>query len=193
MTAPMGAAGIVLVGGRGIRLGGRTEHLPKPLLPVSGRPFLYWVLGSLATTGVRRFVLAAGHHGERIEAYAANQSDFDLTVVREPAPLGTAGAIAFAAATIANADPLLVANGDSIVASDVGCIWEALKPSVDAVVVATIAPGEARYGRLHIQGDLLTGIKERGGTAGPINAGIYAIRRRLLQSLPPRRPLSLEI
>jgi NDP-sugar pyrophosphorylase family protein len=57
----------ILVGGFGTRLGERVEHVPKPLLEVAGRPFLWHQLRLLAAAGAREIVLCVGYLGEAIE------------------------------------------------------------------------------------------------------------------------------
>jgi D-glycero-alpha-D-manno-heptose 1-phosphate guanylyltransferase len=189
--ASHGDTAIVLVGGRGSRLGPVTANVPKPLLSVAGRPFLDWVLAVLSHAGIRRFVLAAGHRADRVEVYARARKD--ATVVSEDEPLGTGGAIASAAPTAGGFGPLLIANGDSLVASDQLCeIWELLEQDVDAALVAIETSEEARYGRVRVRDGFLSGFMEKEETAGPINAGIYVVRRSLATALSGIRPLSLE-
>src|SRR5690606_38426575 len=55
-----GVVAVVLAAGRGTRMGAITETLPKPLVPVLGRPALEWVVESLSMCGIRRFVIVTG-------------------------------------------------------------------------------------------------------------------------------------
>jgi len=187
---PNNGVGIVLVGGKGTRLGDRTKAFPKPLITVGGRPFLAWVLASLKTTGIRRFVLAAGHHADAVRAFAAERPD--VTVVVEPSPLGTAGAVGLAATAVPDADPLLVANGDSIVAASLAGVRDRLDADTDAVLVAVSMGAYPRFGRLSVRDGLLRRIDEKVAGDGPINAGIYILRRELVMDLPAARAVSLE-
>jgi NDP-sugar pyrophosphorylase family protein len=56
---------VILCGGKGERLGEITRRVPKPLLPVGGRPVLDHILDNLESAGIRRFVLSAGYLGSR--------------------------------------------------------------------------------------------------------------------------------
>jgi len=85
----------VLCGGFGTRLGGLTKDLPKPMLPVAGRPYLELLLASFADRGLKDFVLLTGYKAEVIEAHFGDGTKFGWNVAyrREPEPLGTGGAL----------------------------------------------------------------------------------------------------
>ena len=106
---------IILLGGKGTRLAARFPDLPKALVPVRGRPFLEWQLDWLKRNGIARVLLAAGHKADVLDAYLAARAPdgLDLLLSREPAPLGTGGALKFVEPLLAT-DPVLVFNGDSL-------------------------------------------------------------------------------
>src|SRR4051794_33200535 len=109
----MDVAAIVLAGGRGTRLQAVVSDRPKPLAPVAGRPFLSYLLDQIADAGVRRVVLSTGYLAEQFEsAIGKVYRGVEIMYAQEKQPLGTGGAIKFAGA-LANADQLLVMNGDS--------------------------------------------------------------------------------
>jgi len=60
---------VILCGGRGTRLQGHTEAIPKPLVEIGGRPILWHVMEIYACQGFRRFVLCLGYKGELIEKF----------------------------------------------------------------------------------------------------------------------------
>ena len=60
---------VVLCGGLGERLRPLTEHLPKPLAPVGGRPFLEYLICQLREQHLERVVLLTGYYGEMIRDY----------------------------------------------------------------------------------------------------------------------------
>lgn len=189
-----GAVAIILAGGRGTRLGALTSDTPKPLLPIAGRPFVEWALASLATSGISRVVVAAGYRAEAIEAhFRVRRTDgLAVTVEVESTPLGTGGAIAFAAEAVPAGDPLLVANGDSCIAGDLATIWSHLD-GVEGVIIAGRLADAGRSGLLEVSPTgLLRAMREKEGGSGLVNAGTYLLRRRLLEHFPARRPLSFE-
>ena len=86
---------VVLVGGRGVRLRPLTNRLPKPMLPIDGRPFLQYVLEFIQSCISIDVLLLVGYLGSKIEAYFADGSDFALNInySYEQSPLDTAGAL----------------------------------------------------------------------------------------------------
>lgn len=85
----------VLCGGLGTRLGPLAQGLPKPMIPVGGRPYLELVLESFAGRGLRDFVLLTGYRSEAIEEHFGDGVRFGLGIEysREQEPLGTGGAL----------------------------------------------------------------------------------------------------
>ncbi len=90
---------IVLVGGEGTRLRPLTYTTPKPLLPIANQPFLERQLAWLARHGVDEVVLSLGYLPDAFEEHfpEGRFGDLVLRYAVEDHPLGTAGAIRFAA------------------------------------------------------------------------------------------------
>lgn len=111
---------IILCGGLGTRLGALTGGLPKPMVPVAGRPFLEYFVRQLAGQGFREILLLVGHRAEAIESHFGDGSAFGLRVrySRELEPLGTGGALKLAAPLIPG--PFLMLYGDLYRAFDYG-------------------------------------------------------------------------
>jgi glucose-1-phosphate cytidylyltransferase len=63
------ATAVILCGGKGERLKPFTDHLPKALVPLQGKPLLYHLMNYLSQSGVSRFVLCVGHKAECIEQF----------------------------------------------------------------------------------------------------------------------------
>jgi bifunctional UDP-N-acetylglucosamine pyrophosphorylase/glucosamine-1-phosphate N-acetyltransferase len=93
MESPQRA--VVLAAGRGQRLRPFTDHIPKPLLPVNGRPTLDYIFAALTKAGVEQVCLVTHHLAEQIEAYAQNGHVWDLrvTTCQQTTMRGTADAL----------------------------------------------------------------------------------------------------
>ncbi len=102
----------VLCGGLGTRLGALARGLPKPMIPIGGRPYLERVLQSFAERGFRNVVLLTGYRSEVIEGYFGDGARFGLRIEygREAEPLGTGGALRDARSLLG--DRFLVTYGD---------------------------------------------------------------------------------
>ena len=104
---------MILAAGRGERLRPLTDRIPKPLIQVGGKPLIVWHLERLAVAGFREIVINVSHLGARIERALGTGGAWGHSIrySREPAPLETAGALAFARAQLGE-QPFLLANGD---------------------------------------------------------------------------------
>jgi NDP-sugar pyrophosphorylase family protein len=102
----------LLCGGFGTRLGALAQNLPKPMIPVGGRPYLERVLESFAERGLKHFVLLTGYRAEVIEEHFGDGSAFGYRIEysREHEPLGTGGALREARALLG--DRFILTYGD---------------------------------------------------------------------------------
>jgi D-glycero-alpha-D-manno-heptose 1-phosphate guanylyltransferase len=185
MTGSIPEEAVILVGGLGTRLRSAVNGVPKPLAPVAGRPFLFWLLDALAAGGVRRAILATGYLGHMVEATVGNaHGPMSVLYSREETPLGTGGAL-WRALGLARGDRVFALNGDTFQGLDLAAM-AALAPSADMVMAVRPVPDRARYGTVRLEGAHVRGFEEKGGTGpGLVNAGIYLLRRNLPAQLPP--------
>jgi MurNAc alpha-1-phosphate uridylyltransferase len=104
---------MILAAGFGERMRPLTDHTPKPLLEVAGKPLLAYHIERLVAAGCRELVVNVAHLGEQIAEYCGDGGRWGarILVSEEPAPLETAGGIA-RALPLLGAEPFLVVNGD---------------------------------------------------------------------------------
>jgi NDP-sugar pyrophosphorylase family protein len=199
MTAPSlnHATAVVLAGGLGTRVRHLAPDLPKPMIPVCGRPFVEWVIRHLQRQGVRQVVLSTGFRSDVVERHFAKKpiADMQISCVAEPSALGTAGGF-LRAAQKCGASPAfwIVTNGDSLVLADLTEAARLLvQPEVQGVVAGVAVPEAGRYGTLDFDsGNRLIRFAEKRPGAGVVNAGLYLLKPALLAEFPPQRPLSFE-
>ncbi len=112
MPTPLGA--MLLAAGLGTRMRPLTEQIPKPLLPVGGRPLVDRALDRLAAAGVAEVVVNAHWQAERLAAHLAGRAGPPcIRLRREPTLLDTGGSVAAAlAAGALGPAPFFVVNGD---------------------------------------------------------------------------------
>jgi NDP-sugar pyrophosphorylase family protein len=107
---------IILAAGLGTRLRPHTLSIPKPLLPIQGRPILDWTLGALPPS-VTRVIVVVNYLAEQIEAFMKGQKRFaDWVPVRQESPRGTGDALRSCRGKVM-ADRFLVLNGDDLYGS----------------------------------------------------------------------------
>jgi mannose-1-phosphate guanylyltransferase len=191
---------IVLVGGEGTRLRPLTESVPKPALTLVDRPFLAYMIEWLAGHGVDEVVLACGFLPDVLRAALGEGERFGAKIryVTEPEPLGTAGAIRFAADQLGDdlGERFLALNGDVLTDLDLGALQAAHR---ERAATATIAlhpvADSAAYGLVHRdQAGTVSAFLEKTGKQEPgeVNAGMYVLERRVLDLIAPGEPVSIE-
>src|SRR4051794_16157308 len=104
---------IILAAGKGTRLRPHTNAVPKPLLPVQGRPILDWIIGALPP--VDRLVVVVNYLAEQIDDYLATQTHAkNWKTVRQTEPRGTGDALMSCKGIVAS-DRVMVLNGDDLI------------------------------------------------------------------------------
>ena len=106
----------ILGAGLGTRLRPLTENIPKPLLPIGGRPIITYAMEHLRAIGVRRFIVNTHHCAEKYaKAFPdGNWQGIPITFRHEPVLLDTAGGIKNIEDLIADEERIIVYNGDII-------------------------------------------------------------------------------
>ena len=104
---------MILAAGFGKRLRPLTEHTPKPLLEVRGKPLIVYHLEALARAGVKEVVINTAWLGEKLESYLGDGSRYGISIFwsREAEPLETGGGI-YRALPLLGAEPFMLVNGD---------------------------------------------------------------------------------
>ena len=85
---------IIIAGGQGTRLSKLTQEIPKPMIPINGKPVLEYQIEEFRANGVKEIVLTVGYLKEVIQDYFGNGEKFGVNIhyVEEETPLGSAGA-----------------------------------------------------------------------------------------------------
>jgi D-glycero-alpha-D-manno-heptose 1-phosphate guanylyltransferase len=181
---------LILAGGRGTRLRSAIGDLPKPLADIAGKPFLWWMLRQLESAGFRDAYLSVGYRHALVEAtMGERQGEVRLHYVVESDPLGTGGAIKFAADRI-DSDEVIAFNGDTLSNIDFRVFLEGARRGRTALAIALAQVADSsRYGTvdLNVEGRIV-GFREKGQQGpGLINSGIYYLKKSVFRrfALPP--------
>lgn len=182
---------VILVGGKGTRLGELTRATPKPLMDIGdGRVFLDLLIDNVARQGYGRILLLAGHFGEQIRDRFDGRliRGASISVAVEPEPKGTGGALKWSRDRLD--EVFLLINGDTYFDIPYRALEAALRASPDALAVMALRHVEdaARYGSVELGGERVRRFREKVATERPapglINAGVYLMRREAVDSLP---------
>lgn len=187
---------VILIGGRGTRLSGLSPDLPKALVPVAGRPFLAWQLDWLFRNKVPSVILAAGYMGDKIRDWVRQQKFKDrVEVIIESKPLGTGGALKFAAKLLAQ-NNFWAVNGDSLLPEL--NFQDMHKNHLQSGAMGTIAVTRIedceRYGALSFdnKGKITIFNEKSRKSAGWINGGIYLFNASVSAAISPDQNISIE-
>ena len=189
-------AAVVLAGGQGTRLRAVLPGRQKVVAEVGGRPFLAWVLDRLAAAGVGTAVVCTGHLSAQVkDALGARHGALALHYAEEDEPLGTGGAVRGALGHT-DARTLLVVNGDSVSAIDLGAVLRRHRSrrARGTLVLARVADTH-RYGRVRVgRSCRVLGFDEKSEASGPgwAYAGVMVVARDLVAAGPCALPCSLE-
>ena len=167
---------VLMAGGLGTRLRPLTENVPKPMLPVAGRPILETIVLSLAEQGFRRIFMAINYKAEMIQKHFGNGHQWGVSIeyLQEKTQLGTAGALSLLPEK--PQAPVLVMNGDLLTHANLANLLDFHQ---DHKSTATMAVREydfrVPYGVVDLDGIAITGIQEKPLQRFFVSAGIYAL------------------
>ena len=187
---------VILAGGLGTRLRSIVSNRPKVLAEVLGRPFLTYLFDQLDNAGAREVVLCTGYMAGSVREEIGNSyRSLRIRHSMEDVPLGTGGALRLAFPLI-KSDTVMVMNGDSYVNADLKTflVWFLRKNIVAALLLAK-ALDTNRYGKVVIaRDDRIETFEEKGGSEGEgwINAGVYLLQKKVVETISPGNAFSLE-
>ena len=171
---------VILAGGEGTRLRPLTCDLPKPLVPLCGKPVLFYILELLERGGCEEAAVAVRYKGEKIEAALGDGRYGRLRtfVSYEDKPLGTAGCVKKAAADFT--EPLIVISGDAMCDFDLAAIYERhLRSGASATIAVRSVDDPREYGLILGEKGEVTGFSEKPSfincRSDLANTGIYVI------------------
>lgn len=183
---------VIMAGGRGSRLRPYTENCPKPLLAVGGKPMLEHILERARAEGFRQFVLAIHYLGEMIEEHFGDGRRWQVEIryLREPAPLGTAGAIALLDPR--PQVPFVVTNADVLTDIRYGELLDFhCRHGAAATMAVRLHEWQHPFGVVRSKGVDIVGFEEKPISRSHINAGIYVLEPQALEALKAGEPCDM--
>ena len=175
---------VILVGGKGSRLGELTKYFPKPMLEINEQPFLIYLIDTIERFGFKEIILLASHANKVLIDYFKDleYKECKIKIIIEEAPLGTGGAIVNAYDYLD--DTFFCINGDSVIEGNWLSLKPILKKNYDAVIALTEVNNSSRYGSIEISGDRIIEFNEKNkhSDSGLINGGIYILRKKIFKN-----------
>lgn len=175
---------VLMAGGLGMRLRPLTENVPKPMLPIGGRPILEQIIESFAEQGFVRFTLSVNYLGQIIRDHFGDGSALGVEIdyIEEPKRMGTAGALSLLPER--PDEPVIVMNGDLLTSIHFDAL---LKFHHETDATATLCARQfdmqVPYGVIDADGTRLRGIVEKPVHRHFVNAGVYVLSPAVFDSL----------
>lgn len=198
---------LILAGGKGTRLGSRTELRPKPMVEVGDRPIIRHIIDHYRRHGHHRFHIALGHQADVIRDWAADvaASDADLRLGEEPPPAGWSlhlhdtGEESLTATRIRHMEAhlgeerFLMTWGDGVSDVDLDAVIDFHRTHGRLATVTAVRP-PARYGHLEIESDGRVAVFDEKPQAaeGWINGAFFVLEPGIFEYIPEDRDLMWE-
>jgi dTDP-glucose pyrophosphorylase len=183
---------VVMAGGLGERLRPLTEHRPKPMLPVGGRPILEHILDSLVVHGYRRFFFAVNYLGHMIQDHFGDGGKWGAQIeyLCERERLGTAGALQLLPEK--PKDTFIVMNGDLMTKVNYPRLvdFHAEHAAAGTMCVRNYEY-QIPFGVVAIDGQQLKGVREKPKERCFVSAGIYSLSPSVLDLITPEEVLDM--
>ncbi len=185
---------LILAGGKGTRLRPITYEIPKPMVPIQGRPLIEHTINLLRKYDVRDITLSIGHLGDKVKDYFGDGSKFGvkLRYIVEDEPLGTAGCLNLAREWLD--EPFIMLNGDNLVNIDLDDLFNFHHENKGLITIAlTTVKDPSSFGVALLRGPVITQFieKPKEPISNLINAGVYVIDPKVID-LIPNGPTSIE-
>lgn len=155
---------VILASGQGVKMRPFTYEIPKPLIPVSGRPLLEYSIELLRRYGIEDIIMTVSHLSKKIMDHFGDGSRMGvhITYVEEKRPSGTAGALASAQRKVGDA-PFIMLYGDVLLDLDLNEFLQAHvsnKAAVGTLALTSVAdPSE--YGAVRLRGTRVVEFSEK--------------------------------
>jgi glucose-1-phosphate cytidylyltransferase len=194
---------IILCGGQGTRIRDASELLPKPMLPIGGKPIVWHIMKMYAQHGVREFILCLGYKGWVIKEFFLNykamtsdltvtlgehgavellgrhdEEDWKVTLAETGEATMTGGRVAAVRKYVSGDDTFLLTYGDGVSDVDISAAIAAHREHGKVATVTAVRP-PGRFGEMLLEGGLVREFNEKPqATEGFINGGFFVLDGR---------------
>jgi len=182
---------IIMAGGKGERLRPLTESIPKPLLPIDGKPIIEYIIDHFRSFGVSDFLITTNYLASKINEFTEikKSNSLKITCFKEPEYMGTIGAISLIKKI--NNGVVLISNSDLITNLNLEDFYLAFQESnSDCSILSISHKIEIPYGVMKLKSNELISITEKPTYSYETNGGIYLVKTSLLNLIPKNKPFT---
>lgn len=180
---------LILAGGKGTRLKPITHEIPKPLVPIHGKPVLEYSLDLFKKFGIKNILISIGFKGEKIKEYFGDGKRFgvNITYIEEKEPLGTAGPLKLARKYLH--ETFIMCNADELKDIDLVEMFMFHKENQAIGTIAlTSIDDPSRYGVAKLTGNKILDFVEKpakeNAPSNFINSGLYILEPEVIDYVP---------
>ena len=201
---------VILCGGQGTRIRDANEQLPKPMLPIGGKPIVWHIMKSYAQHGFKDFVLCLGYKGWVIKEFFLNyrammadlrvtlgahgavevmgkhdEEDWSVTLAETGEAAMTGGRVVAVRRYVQDSDLFMLTYGDGVSDVDIGKLVAFHRAHGKVATVTAVHP-PGRFGEMVVDGGRVTEFAEKPNTSqGFINGGFFVLdAKRIWDYLP---------
>ena len=184
----------IMAGGFGTRLRPLTDTCPKPMLKVGDKPILETVVKSFIKAGFSNFYTSTHYMPEQIHQHFGDGSNLGVNIsyVHEDSPLGTGGALGLLPEDMPKDLPLIMINGDVLTKVDFQRLLNFhIENDADATMCVREYDYQIPYGVINGEGNQITSMVEKPVQRFFVNAGIYVVSPRVIQSVEKNQNIDM--
>ncbi len=184
----------IMAGGFGTRLRPLTDTCPKPMLKIGNKPILETLIRSFIKAGFINFYISTHYMPEQIQEHFGDGTELgiSITYVHEDSPLGTGGALGLLPDDLPQGLPLIMINGDVLTKVDFQRLLEFhVENDADATMCVREYDYQIPYGVVNGEGNKITSMVEKPIQRFFVNAGIYVLSPRVIQSVPENHRIDM--
>ena len=181
---------VILAGGFGTRLSEYTGTIPKPMVPVGGRPILEHIIKIYSKYGHKDFYIALGYKGNIIKKYFKKKKfkNIKINLIETGINTYTGGRVLRLKKYLKN-EPFLLTYGDGVSDININKLIKFHKKNKKMVTVTAVRP-PARFGALEIRGNKVTKFKEKNIVGESwINGGFFVVNPEFFKFLKNDRTI----
>lgn len=188
---------VILAGGQGIKMRPLTYELPKPLIPVKGKPILEYIIELLRSNEIRDIIIIVGPLKEKIKQYFGDGSKYGVKInyIEEDVPTGTAIPLLKAKSIIGN-NSFVLYYGDVLADINLREMIDFHKHSQKQMTIAVTSVSESGdWGVIGMRGHDVVKFTEKPhkeGFSKLINAGIFVIEPAVIDLIPDKKHSMIE-
>ncbi len=176
---------VILVGGSGLRMRPFTEDMPKCMIPLQGKPLIYWIINWLKCNGFKHIVMGVAYRKEVVMKYLKeNPQGLRIDFSEHTVEGETGEGFRLAITRFVKDKDFLAMSGDEITSLDLERL-EALHLKSKPIATIAVASMRSPFGVLDLEGDDIIGFKEKTLLENmPVSIGVYIFNHKILNYIP---------